>query len=83
MTRRDSGYRVEDRWHERPEVPEAAGCGTDKHDAEREPRDVLLELNTAVHRDEDVVVPAHALQKRGILDSCPATADDRFDVVAV
>ncbi len=51
-------------------------------DTEWERRDWLLELDAAVHRDQDIVVAAHPAQKLAILDSSPATPDHCINIVA-
>src|SRR6266545_3782625 len=61
----------ENRRNERPEVLQAIGCGMRDDDTEWERRDWLLELDAAVHRDQDIVVAAHPAQKLAILDSSP------------
>ena len=43
---------------------QAIGCGMRDDDPEGEPRDWLLELDAAVHRDQDIVVAAHPAQER-------------------
>jgi hypothetical protein len=73
---------VDDQGYKGPEVHHAVGRGANEDDPEREGRDVLLELDAAVHGDEDVVVPAHALEEFAVLDASPTTADDGIDVVA-
>jgi hypothetical protein len=49
---------------------------------EREPRDWLLELDAAVHRDQDIVVAARPAQEIAILDAGPAASDHGLNVVA-
>ena len=46
-------------------------------------RDVLLELEAVVHRDQGIVAVAHEAQEVPVLDARPATTDNGVDVVAV
>jgi hypothetical protein len=62
----------EDRRHERPQILHAVGSGTNEHNAERQCRDALLELDAAVHCDEDIILAAHSEQQFAILDPGPA-----------
>jgi len=48
----------------------------------RGPRDWLLELDAAVHRDQDIVIAAHPAQEIAILDAGPAASDHGINVVA-
>jgi hypothetical protein len=48
----------------------------DKKDSERQCRDVLLELDALVHREQSIVVATHATKKITVLDAGPATPDD-------
>jgi hypothetical protein len=63
-------------------VLQAIGCGLRDDDPEREPFDWLLKLDAAVHRDQDIVVPAHPAQEIAILDAGPASSDHGINVVA-
>jgi hypothetical protein len=45
-------------------------------------RDGLLELDAAVHRDQDIVVAPHAVQEVAVLDASPAAADHGVNIVA-
>src|ERR1700730_11000283 len=55
----DRGEGGEDRRHERPQILHAVGSGTDEHNAKRQCRDALLELDAAVHCDENIILTAH------------------------
>ena len=48
------------------------GSGTDEHNAKRQCRDALLELDAAVHCDEEILLTAHSAQQRAVLDPAPA-----------
>ena len=43
--------------------------------------EILLELDTAVHRDERVVFGSHPSKKLAVRDPCPATLHHRVDTV--
>jgi len=43
-----------------------------QHNAKRQCRNALLELDAAVHRDEDLVLTAHSAQQLAVLDPGPA-----------
>ena len=58
------------------------GARTRKH-AERHRRQVLLELQATVHRDQRVVLAHHPPQKLTVRDAGPATADHGIDTVAL
>jgi hypothetical protein len=45
-----------------------------EHNAKGQCRDALLELDAAVHCDEDVVVTTHSAQQVAILDPASAAA---------
>jgi len=62
----------EDRRHERPQILHAVGSGTDEHNAKGQCRDGLLELDAAVHCDEDIILTAHSAQQLAVLDPAPA-----------
>src|ERR1700730_10926463 len=68
----DRGEGGEDRRHERPQMLHAVGSGTDEHNAKRQCRDGLLELDAAVHCDENIILTAHSAQELAVLDPAPA-----------
>jgi hypothetical protein len=70
---------IEDRRHERAQVLHAIGSGTNDDDTERERRDLLLEFNTAVHCDQNIIVAPHAAQEFPVLDTGPTAADHCLD----
>jgi hypothetical protein len=82
LTGPDRREGVEDLWHERLEVHHAIRRGTHQEHANRHGRQVLLELDAAVHREEDIVVALHAPQKLAVRDTGPAAADDGINRVA-
>ena len=51
---------VEDGGYEWPQVLHPVGCGAHEDDSVGKRRNIVLELDTAVHRNEDVVIAAHA-----------------------
>src|SRR5438874_2019170 len=66
----------EDRWHERPQILHTIGWGANEHNAKRQCRDALLELDAAVHCDEDIILTAHSAQQLAVLDPAPAATGD-------
>jgi hypothetical protein len=72
----------EDCRHKRAQVPHAIGSGTNDDDTERERRDLLLELDTAVHCDQNIKVAPHAAQEFPVLDTGPTAACHCLDSVA-
>ena len=46
-----------------------------QHNAKRQCRNALLELDAAVHRDEDLVLTAHSAQQLAVLDPGPVSTD--------
>jgi hypothetical protein len=78
----DRGDGGEDRRHEWAQVLHAIGSGTDDDYAERERRDVLLELDTAVHCDQNVVIAPHPAQEFAVLDAGPTALHDRLGSMA-
>jgi hypothetical protein len=52
----------------------AVGSSTDEHNAKRQCRDALLELDAAVHCDEDIILTAHSAPQLAVLDPAPAAA---------
>src|SRR5438270_4868199 len=54
----------------------AVGWGTNEHNAERQCRDALLELDAAVHYDKDIILAAHSAQQLAVLDPGPAATGD-------
>src|SRR5260370_32935342 len=62
----------EDRRHERRQILHAVGRGADEENAKRQCRDALLELDAAVHCDEDIILIAYSAQQLAVLDPAPA-----------
>ena len=60
----------------------AIGSGTNDHYTERERLDLLLELDAAVHCDQDIVMATNAVQEIALLDASPATTNDSVDGMA-
>jgi len=56
--------------------------GENEKDAERQRRDVLLELDALVHGEQSIVLTTHALKKVAVLDASPTTPDDGSGAVA-
>jgi hypothetical protein len=79
----DRGDGGEHRRHERAQVLHAIGSGTDDEYTERERRYLLLELDTAVHCDQNVVMATHPAQEFAILDTGPTAPHNRSDRMAV
>ena len=44
--------------------------------------EVLLELDTPVHRDQGVVLASHSPQKLAVRDASPSTTRETIDTVA-
>ena len=65
----------DDRRHERSQILDAVGSGANDDDAERQSPDLMLELDAAVHRHEDIIFTPHAAQELAILDPGPAARD--------
>jgi len=63
-------------------VLHAIGSSTDDDYTERERRDLLLELDTAVHCDQNVVVAPHSAQEFAVLDAGPTALHNRLDSMA-
>ena len=63
-------------------MPDAIGAGTDDDDAERERRDLLLELDSTVHRDQNIIVAPHAAQEFTILNAGPTAPGHGLDRMA-
>jgi hypothetical protein len=63
-------------------VLHAIGSGTDDDYTERERRDLLLELDTAVHCDQDIVMAPHPAQEFPVLDAGPTALDHRLHSMA-
>jgi hypothetical protein len=61
----------EDRRHKRPQILHAVGRSNNDHNTERQCRDALLKLDTAVHCDEGIMVTAHSTQQLAVLDPSP------------
>jgi len=76
------GDGCENRRHKRPQVLHAIGSGSDDDDAEGERRDLMLELDTAVHCDQNIKVAPHAAQEFPVLDTGPTAACHCLDSVA-
>lgn len=74
---------IENRRHQRAQVLHAIGLGANDDDTERQIRDLLLELDTAVHRDQNIIMAAHAVQEFPVLDAGPTAADHSLDDMAV
>lgn len=70
---------MKDAGHHQPEMHHAIGRCPEEEHAERQPRDMLLELDASVHRNKGVVFTAHALQELTVTDAGPATTDDGVD----
>lgn len=51
-------------------------------DTDSKRRDGLLELDAAIHCDEDIVVATHAVQELAVPDASPPAADHGVDIVA-
>ena len=51
-------------------------------DTEWEHRDGLLELDAAIHRDQDIVLAAHAVQEVAVLDAGPSAANYGVNIMA-
>ena len=60
----------------------AVRWGTDEQHADGQRAQVLLELDTPVHRDEGVVLASHSPQKLTVRDASPSTARHGIDTVA-
>ena len=60
----------------------AVRWGTDEQHADGQCGQVLLELDTPVHRDQGVVLASHSPQKLTVRDASPSTARHRIDTVA-
>jgi hypothetical protein len=57
----------------------AVGSGTNEHNAKRQCREALLELDAAVHCDENIILTGHSAQQFAVLDpSPPATGDSVY-----
>ena len=82
MTRRKRREGFKDRGDEWPEVHHSVGRGENEEHAERQPCDILLEVDAPVHGQQRVVLPTHASEKVAVLDTGPATADDGGGAVA-
>ena len=54
-----------------------------KQDADRRCCEVLLELDTPIHRDQRFVLGAHSSEKLAVRDASPAGADHGIDTVAL
>jgi hypothetical protein len=50
----------------------APGSAANEHYAKRQCRDALLELDAALHCDEDITLTAHSAQQLAVLDPAPA-----------
>ena len=74
---------IEHRRHERLEVHQAIGWCTKKKHTERQCRQILLELDALVHRDQRVVLAPHPPQKLAVRVACPATTAHGVDTVAL
>ena len=74
---------IENWRHEQLEMHHAIGWCTKKNHTTRQCSQVLLELDSPVHRDQGVVLPLHPPQKLAVRDARPATTDDRVDAVAL
>ena len=74
---------IEDCWHKRLEVHHAIGWRTGKQHADGHCGQILLELDTPVHREQRVVLASHSPQKLTVRDASPATADYGVDTVAL
>ncbi len=68
--------------HERFKVRDTIRWGTDKKHGERQPGEIVLELDAPIHRDQRIVLTPHAPQKLAVRDARPATSDDGVDTVA-
>jgi hypothetical protein len=66
----------EDRWHEWPQILDAVGSGTNEHNAKRQCREALLELDAAIHCDEDVILTGHSTEQFAVFDPSPAATGD-------
>ena len=78
-----SGRGVQNCWYERLEMNHPVGGSPDKEYARDERRQILLELDTAIHRDQHVVHAFHPPQQFAIADARPTAAGYRIDTVAV
>jgi hypothetical protein len=78
----ESRKSAKDRWHERLEMHHAVGRRTDEQHADGQCGQVLLELDTPVHRDQRVVLACHSPKKFTVRDASPSTARHRIDTVA-
>jgi hypothetical protein len=72
----------DDRRYEWAQVLRAIGSGANEDYTEKERRDLLLELDAAVHCDQNIVMATHAVQEFPVLDAGPTAADHSFDDMA-
>ena len=82
-TRLARGDGVEDRGHERAEVQHAIGSGSDDDYGKRKRRDLLLELDAAVHCEQHVISVPHAPEQLAIFDPGPTASDHSLNSMAV
>lgn len=72
----ESWERLKDRGNEWLEMHHSVGRGENEKHPERQRRDVLLELDTLVHREQRVVLPTHAPKQITVLDPGLAAGHD-------
>ena len=80
LGRSDSG---EDRWHKRAQVLYAVGSGTNDDYTKRQRRDVLLELDAAVHCEQNIISAPHAPQQLAIPHPGPTASNHSLYNMAV
>ena len=67
----------------RDSITYQVGECTDKEHANGARSQILLELDTPVHRDQRLVLAAHTPQKLAVRDARPASAGHGIDIVAM
>ena len=72
---------IENQWHQGTQVNQAIGTGVQDNYPHRELGNILLELNTAIHRDEGVVTPRCPGKQFAVADACPPHATDGVDLM--
>ena len=61
----------------------AVGWCADEQNADRDCRQVLLELDAPVHRDERIIFCLHSTEKLTVCNASPAAVDHGIDTVAL
>jgi hypothetical protein len=79
LDREESG---EDRRHKQPQIPHTVSRRANEDDAEWQCRNVLLKLDTPVHRHEDIIVTPHAEQQLAVLDPRPTLTGHRIHIMS-